>query len=123
MIALRGSMSTIEAAKKLGISQQYYSYIENGKRQKRMDIQMCERIASAFGIEIYDVIKYESLENENKGKNSGKSENAGLTPRCDMENGCAFVYETPGCKNCAKSCKREEKTKWCRRWTMNERKK
>jgi transcriptional regulator with XRE-family HTH domain len=60
LVKLRGNMSTGDVAKKLGISQQYYSYIENGKRQKKMDIQMCERIAMAFGIDISDVVRYES---------------------------------------------------------------
>ncbi|MBP1546330.1 MAG: helix-turn-helix transcriptional regulator [Oscillospiraceae bacterium] len=60
LIKLRGDSSQSEIAKKLGITQQYYSYIENGDRQKKMDIQICEKIAQIFGISVADVINYES---------------------------------------------------------------
>ncbi len=60
LVNLRGNNTQGCIAEKLGISQQYYSYIENGERQKRMDIQMCERIAEVFGISVAEVIKYES---------------------------------------------------------------
>ena len=59
LIKLRGELPQSEIAQKLGITQQYYSYIEDGKRQKEMDIQMCERIAQTFGISVADVINYE----------------------------------------------------------------
>lgn len=48
LIKLRGNASQGDIAKKLGITQQYYSYIENGERQKKMDIQICEKIAHVF---------------------------------------------------------------------------
>lgn len=59
LINLRGEISQSEIAEKLGITQQYYSYIENGERQKKMDIQLCEKIAAIFGISISDIIKFE----------------------------------------------------------------
>lgn len=60
LINLRGEISQSEIAEKLGITQQYYSYIENGERQKKMDIQLCEKIAAIFGISIADIIKFET---------------------------------------------------------------
>lgn len=60
LIKLRGSSTQGDIAKKLGISQQYYSYIENGERQRKMDIQICEKIAEVFNISVSDVIKYEA---------------------------------------------------------------
>ena len=60
LIKLRGNASQGDIAKKLGITQQYYSYIENGERQKKMDIQICEKIAQVFGISVEDVIKFET---------------------------------------------------------------
>ena len=60
LIKLRGNASQGDIAKKLGITQQYYSYIENGERQKKMDIQICEKIAHVFGISVEDVIKFET---------------------------------------------------------------
>ena len=60
LIKLHGSSTQGDIAKKLGISQQYYSYIENGERQRKMDIQICEKIAEVFNISVSDVIKYEA---------------------------------------------------------------
>ena len=60
LIKLRGNSTQNEIAQKLGITQQYYSYIENGDRQKKMDIQICEKIAQVFGISVADVINYEA---------------------------------------------------------------
>lgn len=60
LIKLRGETSQEDIAKKLGITQQYYSYIETGERQKKMDIQICEKIACVFNISVADVIRYEN---------------------------------------------------------------
>lgn len=60
LIKLRGETSQEDIAKKLGITQQYYSYIETGERQKKMDIQICEKIASIFNISVADIIRYEN---------------------------------------------------------------
>lgn len=61
---LRGDRSTADIAKLLGISQQYYSYIENGERQKRMNIQLCERISEVFGVSVMQIIEYEKQNGE-----------------------------------------------------------
>lgn len=60
LVKLRGNATQSEIAARLGITQQYYSYIENGDRQKKMDIQICEKIADIFNISVADVIRYEA---------------------------------------------------------------
>lgn len=47
------NLTAAEMADKLGISESYYSLIENGERQKKMDIVLVTRIAEAlysFGV-------------------------------------------------------------------------
>lgn len=58
--ALRGTRTTTEIAKELGISQQYYSYIENAERQKNMDLQLCKKICKVFDITLADIAEYEN---------------------------------------------------------------
>lgn len=43
-------MSMQEVADAIGISRQYYEMIENGKRQKRMDITLISALAKAFSV-------------------------------------------------------------------------
>lgn len=62
--ALRGNRSSTEIAGLMGITQQYYNYIENGKRQKNMDIQLCEKISKIFDISIEEIVKNEMLDKE-----------------------------------------------------------
>jgi len=45
------SMSQEEIARKIGISQQYYSFIEAGKRGKKLPVPMAKRIAEALGFD------------------------------------------------------------------------
>jgi predicted transcriptional regulators len=59
LVALRGNSTQKEIADKLGITQQYYSYIESGERQKKMDVQICEKLAQIFGISISEIIRLE----------------------------------------------------------------
>lgn len=62
---LRGTMTTTEIARRLGVTQQYYSLIESGERQKKMDIQTCVNLANIFGISPLDVINYETNSERN----------------------------------------------------------
>lgn len=48
-----------EMAKKLDISEGYYSYIESGDRQKRMDITLVSKLSAIFGIPIQQIVKFE----------------------------------------------------------------
>ena len=48
-----------EMAKKLDISEGYYSYIESGDRQKRMDITLVSKLSAILGIPIQQIVKFE----------------------------------------------------------------
>jgi putative transcriptional regulator len=52
-------MTQQDVADKLGISYQYYSLIENGERQKNMDITLAAKIADVFGVEIGEIVRLE----------------------------------------------------------------
>lgn len=49
-----------DMAKKLNISAAYYSMIENGKRQQKMDITLISALSTALGISIEKIIEYET---------------------------------------------------------------
>lgn len=59
--ALRDSnnMTMQEAADKIGISRQYYQFIESGERQKKMDITLVKRLADAFNAPLEEIISEE----------------------------------------------------------------
>ena len=44
---------------KLGISESYYCSIENGIRQKKMDMMLISALSVALGIPMSDVVQYE----------------------------------------------------------------
>lgn len=48
-----------EMANKIGISKQYYSLIENGERQRKMDITLVSAIASICCIPVEQIIEAE----------------------------------------------------------------
>lgn len=48
-----------DMGEKLGISESYYCAIENGERQKKMDMVLASGIAVVFHIPIAQVVKYE----------------------------------------------------------------
>lgn len=58
-------LSMQDVADKIGISRQYYQMIENGERQKKMDITLVKSIADIFGVTLETIIN---------------NENAGITP-------------------------------------------
>ena len=49
-----------DLAAQLGISEQYYSYIESGTRQKKMDVMLINGLSVALGMPVMDVIKEET---------------------------------------------------------------
>ncbi len=49
-----------QLAQKLDISESYYNQIENGERQKRMDITILDRLATALDITVSTLIDYEN---------------------------------------------------------------
>lgn len=48
-----------DMARKLGISESYYCLIENGERQKRMDISLLTNLSDILGIPISEIVKLE----------------------------------------------------------------
>lgn len=53
-----------EMAKKLDISEAYYSYIEAGIRQKNMDITLVSKLSSEFNIPIETIVELEKSVNQ-----------------------------------------------------------
>jgi putative transcriptional regulator len=52
-------MSQQDVANAIGISRQYYEMIENGKRQKQMDITLVTALARVFNVSSEEVISNE----------------------------------------------------------------
>ena len=53
-----------EVAEAFGITRQYYEMIENGERQKKMDLALIVKIADFFGVPLEQVAEYEKLRME-----------------------------------------------------------
>lgn len=49
-----------EIGEKLHISESYYCEIENGNRQKKMDIVLVSGLSAILGISVADIIKHEA---------------------------------------------------------------
>lgn len=49
-----------ELARKLDVSESYYNQIENGERQKNMDISLINRLAVVLEVPITTIIEQES---------------------------------------------------------------
>lgn len=49
-----------EMGSKLGISENYYCSIENGTRQKKMDIALASALASILDLPIAEIVRCES---------------------------------------------------------------
>lgn len=53
-------LSQAELSEKIGISQNYYSLIENGERQQNMSLALLQKFADAFGIPLTELIAAEN---------------------------------------------------------------
>lgn len=53
------SLSQQSVADRLGITRQYYQQIENGDRQKDMDISLVVQFSNLFGISPEEIIRKE----------------------------------------------------------------
>lgn len=51
--------SQAEIARKLGISRQYYYYIERGDRMESLDLDIADRLAKIFKISVATISKHE----------------------------------------------------------------
>lgn len=49
----------LEISKKLNISESYYSLIENGERQKKLDMTMTKKLADIFGVTLEFIYDHE----------------------------------------------------------------
>lgn len=52
-------MTMAEMAKRLDLSESYYSKIESGDRQKKMDVSLAIKIGNTLGISIEEIIAKE----------------------------------------------------------------
>ena len=48
-----------DLAERLGISESYYSLIENGERQKKMDIILVMKLSSALSVPVKKIAEFE----------------------------------------------------------------
>jgi transcriptional regulator with XRE-family HTH domain len=53
-------LSMQDVADKIGISRQYYQMIENGERQRKMDITLVKSIANIFNVTLETIIENEN---------------------------------------------------------------
>lgn len=56
-------------ADKIGISKQYYHLIENGERQRKMDITLVKSLSSVFEVPLETIINYEQNLKESEESN------------------------------------------------------
>lgn len=52
-------LSQQNVADSIGITRQYYQQIENGKRQKNMDVSLVVQLSNLFGISLEAIINEE----------------------------------------------------------------
>lgn len=53
------NLTQLQVAEKLGVSESYYNYIENGTRQKKMDLPIASKLSEILGISVKQIIKLE----------------------------------------------------------------
>ena len=59
----KSKLSQLEVAKKLDISESYYCLIENGERQKDLDLSLAIKLSKLFGVSVdYIIAEEEQLE-------------------------------------------------------------
>ena len=49
-----------QMASKLEITEAYYSLIESGERQKKMDVAIAAKLSAVFGIPLKQIVKFEN---------------------------------------------------------------
>lgn len=50
-----------ETASRIGISDGYYSLIESGDRQKKLDITLAVKLADTFGVSLDYIVQQETI--------------------------------------------------------------
>lgn len=56
----KAGLTQAELAKKLDLTESYYSRIESGERQKKMDVTLVAKLSAVLGIPIVDIIELEA---------------------------------------------------------------
>lgn len=59
-------MTMQDVADHIGISKQYYQMIENGERQRKMDVTLATMFSALFGIPIEEIIRLETERTTNE---------------------------------------------------------
>lgn len=54
------SISQGELADKIGISQNYYCYIENGERQQNISLELLQKLSKALDVPLEELIRQEN---------------------------------------------------------------
>lgn len=67
----KAGLTMAETGKKIGVSESYYSLVENGLRQKKMDITMVTRLSSALGIPVEEIIQHETVAEDTEAIEDG----------------------------------------------------
>ncbi len=58
---LERGLTMAQLAEKIGITESYYSYIEAGERQKKMDITLAIKLSTALDMPFLDVLEREGV--------------------------------------------------------------
>ena len=57
----KAGMSQQEVADKLKITRQYYAMIENGERQKSLDILLANKLGNLFNMSLDQISSYDNI--------------------------------------------------------------
>lgn len=60
----------MDIAEKLKISESYYSLIENGNRQRKLSLEMTQKISELFDVPIETIIEKERRGKDGEGTNN-----------------------------------------------------
>lgn len=63
-LRLERNMTQQQVAAKMGVSDSYYSFIESGERQKKMDIVVIAKLAEIFQLSIQEIADLETSPKE-----------------------------------------------------------
>ena len=61
---LEMGLTQLQVANEIGVTEGYYSFIENGSRQKKMDIPLASKLSVVFGIPLETIAELEKQEEE-----------------------------------------------------------
>ena len=63
-------LTQTQVAKNLGLKQNYYCEIENGKKQLDLNLSVATKIADFFSITLDDIAKFEESRGERRGNST-----------------------------------------------------